>query len=75
MIPYFIFHHNIDRALWFSVGLTGMVLLAFGFVKAKLTGTGHKDAVVGALQTLLVGGVAAGVAYGIVRLVNSAGLL
>ena len=75
MVPYFIFTNNINKALYTSIGLTVFVLLGFGFVKAKLTGTGNKDAVFGALQTLLVGGVAAGAAYGIVLAVNSAHFL
>ena len=71
LIPYFIFTKHISYALYTSIGLTGFVLLAFGFVKAKLTGTGLKDAAFGAVQTLIIGGVAAGAAYGIVRAVNS----
>ena len=71
MIPYFIFAHNINRALYASIGITAIVLLMFGFTKAKLSGTGLKDALIGAVQTLLLGGIAAGVAYGVVRAVNS----
>ena len=72
MIPYFIWVHNIDLALYVSVGLTACILLIFGYVKAILTNTGHKDAAWSALQTLCVGGLAAGVAYGVVRGINSA---
>lgn len=75
LIPYFIFSNNVHHALFLSIGLTGAVLLAFGYVKAKLTGTGHKDAILGAIQTLVVGGIAAGAAYGIVRAVNSSSAL
>ena len=75
MIPYFVWTHDIYLALYVSIGLTSFVLLAFGFVKAKLTGTNHKDALFGAAQTLLIGGVAAGVAYGVVRGINSAQIL
>lgn len=71
LMPYFIFPSDVQHALFLSIGLTGVVLLAFGYVKAKLTGTGLKDAMVGAVQTLIVGGIAAGAAYGIVRAVNS----
>ena len=70
MIPYFAIR-QVTHALFASIGITGVILLAFGFVKAKLTGTGHKDAFWSAAQTLLIGAVAAGVAYGIVRAVNS----
>ena len=75
MIPYFIFTKDVNNALFTSIGITAVVLLAFGFTKAKLCGTGLKDAVIGALQTLLIGGVAAGVAYGVVRAVNGATVL
>jgi len=71
LLPYFIYTNDIHDALFVSIGLTGAVLLAFGFVKAKLTGTGLKDAFSGAVQTLIIGGAAAGAAYGIVRAVNS----
>ena len=71
MMPYFIFSNNVTRALYLSIGLTGVVLLAFGFAKARLTGTCNKDAISSALQTLVIGGVAAAASYGIVRAVNS----
>ena len=70
MIPYFAIR-QVTLALFVSIGITAVILLAFGFVKAKLTGTGHKDAIWSAAQTLLIGAVAAGVAYGIVRAVDS----
>lgn len=37
MIPYFAFH-NIDHALFTSIGITGCVLVVFGFVKSIVTG-------------------------------------
>ena len=69
-MPYFIYRNNVQHALFLSIGLTGVVLLLFGYVKARLTGNSLKDAVLGAVQTLIVGGIAAGAAYGIVRAVN-----
>ena len=71
MIPYFCLH-QVSKALFISIGITAVVLLVFGYVKAIVTGTGRRDAVMSALQTLLVGAVAAGVSYGIVRGVNRA---
>ena len=70
MIPYFIFVKDVNKALFVSIGVTAVVLLAFGYTKAKLSGTGTKDALWGAVQTLLLGGIAAGVAYGIVKAVD-----
>ncbi|KAK5109401.1 hypothetical protein LTR62_007067 [Meristemomyces frigidus] len=69
MIPYFAFH-NVNHALFTSIGITVLILLVFGYVKAILTGCRRWDSVVSALQTLVVGVVAAGVSYGIVRAVN-----
>lgn len=70
MIPYFAFKNNVNHALFTSIGITGVVLLVFGYVKAIYTGTTRRDAVWSALQTLTVGALAAAVSYGIVRGVN-----
>ena len=75
MIPYFIFVRDVNRALYTSIAVTAFVLLAFGFTKSKLSGTNMKDALLGSVQTLLIGGIAAGVAYGVVRAVNGASFL
>jgi len=66
MIPYFAFH-NINHALFTSIGVTVIILLVFGYVKAIVTGCTKYDAVLSSLQTLLVGVLAAGTSYGIVR--------
>ena len=75
MIPYFIFVKDVNTALFTSIGVTAIVLLAFGYTKAKLSGTGWKDALWGAVQTLLLGSIAAGVAYGIVKAVDGSSSL
>lgn len=66
MIPYFGFH-NINHALFTSIGITCLILVLFGYVKAVVTGCSKKDACWSAIQTLLVGVIAAGTSYGIVR--------
>lgn len=71
MIPYFAFK-NVNHALFTSIGITVVILVAFGYFKAIFTGTTKRDACWSALQTLVVGVVAAGVSYGIVRGVNNA---
>ena len=48
------------RALLFSYRFTGVGLIAFGAVKGKLTGMSPFKS---GLQTLLVGGLAAGAAF------------
>jgi vacuolar iron transporter family protein len=50
--------------------VTLLALLAFGAVKARFTGV---PMLRGALQTVVVGGVAAGVAYALARLVSQFG--
>ncbi|KAF2232630.1 DUF125-domain-containing protein, partial [Viridothelium virens] len=71
MIPYFA-SHNVNFALFLSIGITAAILLLFGFAKAKAMGTTKIAALWSALHTLVVGALAAGASYGIVRAVNSA---
>ena len=54
-------------ALLYSVILTLAALLAFGFIKGRFTGM---RPVRSALQTALIGSVAAGAAFGIARLIG-----
>lgn len=51
---------TVAEAMPASVGLTGLALLVFGAVKGRLTGAGMAKS---ALQTLVVGGLAAGAAF------------
>ena len=57
--PYF-FTDVVAMALAYSVGLTGVALAVFGAVKGRLTG---QNMLKSSLQTLLVGGLAAGAAF------------
>ncbi len=54
-------------ATWWSVVVTLLALLVFGFVKARFTGA---PPLRGALQTVLIGGLAAGAAFGIAKLIG-----
>ena len=61
-------------ALIYSCILTGVVLLIFGAVKARITGAagqGFGGYVYGAFSTLMVGGAAAAAAYGLVALLEN----
>jgi len=58
---------SIPRALAASTAVTLLALFIFGYLKGSVTGTG---AVKSALQTLMVGGLAAAVAFGIARLIS-----
>jgi VIT1/CCC1 family predicted Fe2+/Mn2+ transporter len=63
LAPY-IFAHSASNALFISVGLTLFALFAFGYVKGRFTGTRPLRS---ALQTTLIGSVAAGAAFAIAR--------
>ena len=58
---------NISTALLFSVGFTLLALLVFGFIKGQFTGTRPLRS---ALQTALIGSVAAGAAFLIARAIS-----
>jgi VIT1/CCC1 family predicted Fe2+/Mn2+ transporter len=58
----------LSTALSASVAITLVALLVFGGVKGRLTGAGT---VRSALQTLLIGGLAAGAAYLLARLLSA----
>lgn len=73
MIPYFATKH-INEALFSSIGITVVILLVFGYVKAKVTGCSGKDSAIGAIETLFIGALAAAVSYGIVKGINSSKL-
>jgi len=66
LAPYMI-AHTMGAALSWSIGLTLVALFVFGFVKGRFTGV---HPVKSALQTTVVGGVAAGAAFGIARMIG-----
>ena len=59
LFPYFLVS-NAHQALTPSVAVTLLALLVFGYVKGKATGA---NALVSALQTVAIGGLAAGAAF------------
>jgi VIT1/CCC1 family predicted Fe2+/Mn2+ transporter len=70
MIPYFAMR-NVTHALFISIGITFIILLAFGFVKNYISVKKKRSGLYGAVQTLAVGSLAAGASYGIVRALDS----
>lgn len=66
MIPYFVME-RVREALWVSIGITVAVLLVFGYVKNYVAIRNHRAGVWGAVQTLVIGMLAAGTSYAIVR--------
>ncbi|KAK4053427.1 Protein ccc1 [Microbotryomycetes sp. JL201] len=74
LVPYF-FIERAHQALWWSCGITAVVLLTFGAFKTYYTGAeiGVRGLTWGSLVTLLVGGAAAGASFGIVRALEGSG--
>lgn len=66
LAPYMVFAHA-TTALPFSVTVTLAALALFGYIKGRFTGT---RPVRSAVQTVLVGGLAAAAAFGLARLVS-----
>ncbi|KAL6309490.1 VIT family-domain-containing protein [Sparassis latifolia] len=71
LIPYFC-EPVAHKALVWSCVVTGIILLIFGVVKARVTGAGRNFGTYlwGALTTLAVGGSAAAAAYGLVAVMQ-----
>lgn len=63
----YFFIRDVHHALAISVVVTGMALLVFGMVKARLTSV---PMLRGAVETVLVGGLAAGVAFAVARAIG-----
>jgi VIT1/CCC1 family predicted Fe2+/Mn2+ transporter len=66
LIPYMLIAH-VPRALAVSAAVTLAALLTFGYVKGRFTGAGPTRS---ALQTALIGGLAAGAAFAIARAIS-----
>ncbi|KAK2760802.1 hypothetical protein FQN54_002040 [Arachnomyces sp. PD_36] len=77
LIPYFIFD-KVVVALYYSIGIMGITLLAFGYIKTCIVrGWKGRENIIagikGGIQMCLVGGVAAGAAIALVRAIDHAG--
>ncbi|CEQ39167.1 SPOSA6832_00667, partial [Sporobolomyces salmonicolor] len=83
LLPYF-FIETAGDALWWSIGITTIVLLTFGAFKTYFTGaaigfTGQVLSLLafpyayGSISTLLVGGAAAGASFGMVKWLEGSG--
>jgi VIT1/CCC1 family predicted Fe2+/Mn2+ transporter len=64
--PY-VFMSSVISALYVSVAVTLAALFVFGYVKGRVTGV---NALRSGLQTISIGGLAAGAAFGIARLIG-----
>lgn len=66
MIPYFIMDKVAD-ALLVSIAVTVIILLGFGYVKNYVAIRNHRAGLWGAIQTLIIGVLAAGTSYLLVK--------
>ncbi len=73
MIPYFAIRH-VKTALFVSIGLTGAILILFGYAKSLFSGVNGRQSIISAIQTLGIGATAAAASYGIVRAVDTGGM-
>ena len=64
--PY-IFIHNLNTAFLSSIAITHVALAVFGYVKGRFTGT---TPIRSALQTVLIGGIAAAAAFFIAKAIS-----
>lgn len=72
MIPYF-FVADAMMGLGISCAITVVVLLVFGYLKSWVTIRTKKAGLWGAVETLIIGALAAGTSYAIVRGLDSGG--
>jgi VIT1/CCC1 family predicted Fe2+/Mn2+ transporter len=63
----YLFIHSAGTALFYSIGMTLVALFIFGFLKGQFTGANR---IKSALQTLMIGGLAAGAAFGLAKLIS-----
>ena len=66
LAPYLLLS-NVQAGLWWSVGVTLLALAVFGWVKGHFTGI---NPLKGAVQTTVIGGLAAGAAFLIAKLIS-----
>jgi VIT1/CCC1 family predicted Fe2+/Mn2+ transporter len=59
---------NVQTGLWWSVAVTLLALAIFGWAKGKFTGI---NPLKGGLQTVIIGGLAAGVAFAIAKIISN----
>ncbi|KAJ4165156.1 hypothetical protein LMH87_006802 [Akanthomyces muscarius] len=70
MIPYFVMPH-VGQAFLVSIAVTAVILLIFGYVKNYVAIRNHRAGLWGAIQTLIIGVLAAGTSYIIIKTLDS----
>jgi VIT1/CCC1 family predicted Fe2+/Mn2+ transporter len=66
LAPYILLN-SVSTALFVSVAVTLIALLVFGYIKGRVIGV---NPWISGFQTMLIGGIAAGAAFGIARLIS-----
>jgi vacuolar iron transporter family protein len=66
LAPYLVWS-SVESGLLGSVAVTLLALAVFGYVKGRFTGTGPVQS---AIQTVVIGGLAAAAAFGIARAIS-----
>ena len=66
LMPY-VFCSDIHTGLLYSIAVTLLALLGFGYVKSRVTG---QPPIKGAIYTMVIGALAAGAAFGIAKLIQ-----
>lgn len=69
MVPYFIMA-KVGDAFLVSIAVTAFILIVFGYIKNFVAVRNHRAGAWGAVQTLIIGVLAAGTSYGIVKLLD-----
>ncbi|KAJ5637954.1 hypothetical protein N7490_007833 [Penicillium lividum] len=77
LVPYFV-AAQVNEALYWSIAVMAVTLAAFGYIKTCVVrGWSGRDNIIaaiwGGIQMVFVGGVAAGAAIGLVRLIDTGG--
>lgn len=70
MIPYFLMA-RVGDAFLVSIAVTAVILVVFGYVKNYVAIRNHRAGVWGAIQTLIIGVLAAGTSYTIVKMLDA----
>lgn len=79
LVPYFcVSTHDVDVALWWSIGIMAIVMFVFGYIKTcVICGWKGQENILaglkGAIQMLVIGALAVGAAVGLVKAIEHGG--
>jgi VIT1/CCC1 family predicted Fe2+/Mn2+ transporter len=70
MVPYMILSLSTKMAFQYSIGIGAFALLAFGFLKGRLSNLNTRGCFISSVQMFMVGAFATGASYGMIRLMQ-----